>query len=93
MLGISRYLTFTVAAAALLVEPALAQAHSPHAHRGSCRYEARAALLQDIANSPFYGPFGGYYDASAAARYSGPNERHYFGYGSGARFDWGWDWL
>ena len=34
-----------------------------------------------IANSPFYGPFGDYEDAAAASHYSGPNERHYFGYG------------
>jgi len=38
-------------------------------------------MIDAIAHSPFYGPFGGYEDAAAASHYSGPNERRYFGYG------------
>ena len=72
MLRISHYLTLAVGAAALLAQPALAQANSAHSYRASYRHYhhhaafayrhrlAYAARVQEIANSPFYGPFGGY---------------------------------
>jgi len=98
MLRISHYLTLAVGAAALLAQPLLAQANSAHSYRASYRHYhhhaafayrhrlAYAARVQEIANSPFYGPFGGYYDSYAAAQYAGPKARHYFGYGSDGRF-------
>ncbi len=90
MLRIAHYLTLAAGAAVLLVQPVSAQtqsAHSVHravAHRAAYAYRllsVPAASPQALANPAFYGPFGGYADARAASQYSGPNQRHYFGYG------------
>jgi hypothetical protein len=90
MLRISHYLALAAGAAALLAQPALAQAHSVRSHHAGYRhhhYNAPAAYgyrdvgatLNEIVTSPFSGPFGGYEDAHAAWQSSGPKERHYFG--------------
>ncbi len=78
-----------VGVAALLAQSCAAQAHWCRASRGHCHNhhvseaQRRVAreIIDAIAHSPFYGPFGGYEEAAAASRYSGPNERCYFGYG------------
>ncbi len=77
---------------ALLAQPTVSQAQSANpyrAHRGYyhrhhvSEYQWRyvRATIEEIANSPFYGPFGNYYDAAAASQYTGPNQRRFFGYG------------
>jgi hypothetical protein len=97
MLRISHYLTLAAGAAALLAQPALAQADSVRSHHAGYRHhydDAPAAYghrdvgatLNEVARSRFYGPFGGYEDAHANWRYSGPNQRYYFGYGWDPRF-------
>jgi len=92
----SHCLRFVVGAAALLAQPGLAPAHSLRFHHAGYRHHYYCyystpiayghrdvdAILNEIATSPFYGPFGGYEDAHAAWQYCGPNQRHYFGYGS-----------
>ena len=84
---IAYYLILTVGTVALLAQPALAETHSTHslrAHRKADAYRhpaAAAATPPQLADPRFYGPFGGYAEANAAAQYSGPNERRYFGYG------------
>jgi hypothetical protein len=83
----THYLTVAAGAAVLLVQPALAQTHSGHAHRARhaahayTRLVVAAASPQELADPIFYGPFGGYAEASAASRYWGPDQRYYFGYG------------
>jgi hypothetical protein len=84
-------LTLLAGAAILLAQPVLAQAHTAHSHHVAYRHHHVAtvayshqrvrATLDTIARSPFYGPFGGYYETAAAAHYRGRNERHYYGYG------------
>ncbi len=80
-------------AAALLAQSALTQsvlaqsAQPYHAHRGYyhrhyvSEYQQLyvQATIREVARSPFYGPFGGYYEAAASSQYAGRNERHYFG--------------
>jgi hypothetical protein len=85
----SFYLMVAAGVAALLAQSCGAQAHWCRAARGYCHHhhvsEAQWRVAREtidaIAHSAFYGPFGGYEDAAAASRYSGPNERRYFGYG------------
>jgi hypothetical protein len=102
MLRVSHYLTLAAGAAALLAQPALAQTHSVRSHHAGYRHhydDAPAAyghrdvgaMLNEVARSRFYGPFGGYEDAHANWQYSGPNQRHYFGYGWDPRFGYGPD--
>ncbi len=88
-----RYLVLTAGVAvalaqAALTQPALAQSARPyHAHRGyyhrhyGSEYQQLyvQATIERVARSPFYGPFGGYYEAAASSQYYGPNERRYFG--------------
>jgi transglycosylase-like protein with SLT domain len=95
MLRIS-YCLGLAAAAALLTQSGLAQAHPAHSHHyrhahhyASAHRRSVDAIRQDVATSPFYGPFGGYPEAQAAAQFSGPNGRRYFGTGSGHRYSWG----
>ena len=38
-------------------------------------------ILTEVATLPFYGTFGGLEDTHWAARYPGPVERRYYGYG------------
>ena len=98
-----RYGVLTAGAAALLAQPALTQsalaqsAHQYHAHRGYyhryylSEYQRQLyvqATIQEVFRSPFYGPFGGYYEAAASSQYAGPNERHYFGRYLGDPRDW-----
>ncbi len=75
-------------AQAALTQPARAQ--SPHQYPGHRGYYYRhygseyqqlyvQATIAQVARSPFYGPFGGYYEAAASSQYYGPNERRYFG--------------
>jgi hypothetical protein len=98
MLRVSHYLAFAAGAAALLAQPASAQADAAPGHHAGYRhhyyygdyYGAPAgyghrdvgAILHEVRTSPFYGQFGGYEDAHAAWQYFGPGQRHYFG---------GWD--
>jgi soluble lytic murein transglycosylase-like protein len=96
MLRISHCLVLA-AASALVAAPELAQAHSAHSrhyqharhHLAYARHRAVKTIIEDVATSPFYGPFGGYADAQAAAQFSGPNARRHFGTGSGHRYSWG----
>jgi hypothetical protein len=99
-----RYVVLTAGVAALLApsvftRPALAQtppAHSYHAHRGYyhrhyvSEYQQGyvQATIEEVARSPFYGPFGGYSEAAASSQYFGPNERRYFGRYLGDGRDW-----
>jgi hypothetical protein len=95
MLHIARCMTLAAAAAALLAQPVLAQAHSHHGrhHHPEAAVHRRpvATILQDVASLPFYGPFGGYAEAAAASNYAGPNQRRYFGYGYEPRLGTGAD--
>ena len=85
----SHFLTVAAGVAALLAQSCAAQAHWCRGSRGYCHHpyasEAQRRFTREmidaIAHSPFYGPFGGYEDAAAASHYSGPDERRYFGYG------------
>jgi hypothetical protein len=80
-----------VAAAALLAQPAAAQADSVrsrhavyrHYHYAAYAYPYRSVgvILTEVATSPVYGTFGGYEDTFWASHYPGPVERRYFGYG------------
>jgi soluble lytic murein transglycosylase-like protein len=83
----SPYLTSAIAATAavvLLAQPSPSEAHSYRTHEAlAYRHHRARAIVEAVAGSPLYGPFGGYADAAAAAQYPGPNARHYFGYGSG----------
>jgi hypothetical protein len=99
-----RYVVLTAGVAVLLaqsalIRPALAQTPPAHSHhRGyyhrhyASEYEQSyvQATIEEVARSPFYGPFGGYYEAAASSQYAGPNERRYFGryLGNGQGF-WG----
>ena len=92
---ISHCLALAVGAALLVAQLAQAQAAHSHDHRHHHREALAhrrpvAAILQDVASLPFYGPFGGHSEAAAAADYAGPNQRHYFGYGSGRHFGASW---
>jgi soluble lytic murein transglycosylase-like protein len=82
MVRIPHYLTLGVLAAVSLAQSAQASdRHYRHHHRPYVvAHRSAQAIKQEVANSPFYGPFGGY---------AGPNARHYFGYGSGPRFGYG----
>jgi hypothetical protein len=102
MLRLSHSLMLAAGAAALLAQPASAQTHSVRAHHAGYRHHYSyapadyghrdvRATLNEVATSPFYGPFGGYEDAHAVWQYSGPNQRHYFGYGWDPRFGYGPD--
>jgi hypothetical protein len=102
MSRILHYLAFATGAAALLAQPALAQAHSVRSHHAGYRnhysyapaaygYRDVGATLNEVAASPFYGSFGGYEDAHAAWQYPAPNARHYFGYGWDPRYGYGPD--
>lgn len=88
-------------AAVLLAQPALAQEHSSRSRHAAYRHhyyydyapDADAYIrgdlgmtLEEVARSPFYGPFGGYEDSHAAWRFPGPNQRRYFGYGWDPRY-------
>jgi hypothetical protein len=44
-------------------------------------YRTPGVILTEVATLPFYGTFGGYEDTYWAARYPGPVERRYYGYG------------
>ncbi len=48
---------------------------NPHRCRTPC------TILTEVATLPFYGTFGGLEDSYWAARYPGPVERRYYGYG------------
>lgn len=88
-----RYLVLAACAAVVLAQPAFvrpATAQSPHqypSHRGyyyrhyGSEYQQLyvQATIAQVFRSPFYGPFGGYYEAAASSQYYGPNERRYFG--------------
>jgi hypothetical protein len=100
MLRRSHVLMFAAGVAALVAQPALAQAHSPRWHHfGYWQYhDTRGAYRPDISatiyetrRSPFYGPFSGYADTHAAWLYPGRNARHYFGYGFVAPYRYGLD--
>jgi hypothetical protein len=102
-----RYVVLTAGAATLLAQsaltlPALAQTPPAHSyHRGYyhrhyvSEYQQLyvQATIEGVARSPFYGPFGGYYEAAASSQYFGPNERRYFDrhLGNGQGF-WGQPW-
>jgi hypothetical protein len=89
-------ITFAVAAASLA--PAMsARADGVYPYRRhhsyyrseaaiAARYAYAQAVIYEVANSPFYGPFGNYADAYAASQYVGPNERHYYGFGPGSGY-------
>jgi len=47
----------------------------------ACPCRIPGAILTEVATSPFYGTFGGLEDTYWAARYPGPVERRYYGYG------------
>jgi soluble lytic murein transglycosylase-like protein len=87
MVRFAHYLTLAAGAAVLFVQPVSAQPQSAHLHRARhaayaySHLSVPAASPQELANPMFYGPFGGYADASAASRYFGRNQRRYFGYG------------
>jgi hypothetical protein len=75
-------------AQAALTQPARAQAGPQYpAHRGYYHRHYVSeyqqfyvqATIERVARSPFYGPFGGYYEAAASSQYYGPNGRRYFG--------------
>ena len=98
-----RYGVLTAGAAALLAHTALTQsalaqsAHQYHAYRGYyhrhyvSEYQRQLyvqATIEEVFRSPFYGPFGGYYEAAASSQYAGPNERRYFGRYLGDARDW-----
>ena len=97
-----RYVVLTASVAALfapsaLTRPALAQTPPAHSyHRGYYHRHYVSenqlgyvqATIEEVARSPFYGPFGGYSEAAASSQYSGPNERRYFGRYLGDAQDW-----
>jgi hypothetical protein len=88
MLRISLWLALAAGGATLLAQPALAQATSHRDHRHvaySDRHRSVSAVVNEVAASPFYGPFGGYPEAAAASHYRGPGERHYY-CGSGGNY-------
>jgi hypothetical protein len=80
-----------LAAVAATCLPAAAQADTVRARRAALphyRYAASAypyrtpgVILTEVATLPFYGTFGGFEDTFWAARYPGPVERRYYGYG------------
>jgi hypothetical protein len=86
MLRHAYYLVIAADALALLAQSSPAQAQGCRFYRGYCHHHSVSepqlrftrATIEAIAGSPFYGRFGGYGDAAAAARYFGPNERRYF---------------
>ena len=47
----------------------------------ACPCRTPGAILTEVATSPIYGTFGGLEDTYRAARYPGPLERRYYGYG------------
>jgi hypothetical protein len=72
--------------------PTIAQADAVRARRAAppphYRYAANpylyrtpGVILTEVATLPFYGTFGGLEDTYWAARYPGPVERRYYGYG------------
>ena len=86
MLRISHWLVLAVGGVALLAQPALAQAQTHRHDRHvvhSYPHRSVPAMVNDVATSPFYGPFGGYPEAAAAAQYPGRDERRY-GFGGAA---------
>ena len=88
LLRVPPYLALAAIVAAVLGQPAMAHAdghHHRHAHRATAAASHRPveAIIAEVQTSPFYGPFGGYYDAAAASQYYGPYARHYFGFGPG----------
>jgi soluble lytic murein transglycosylase-like protein len=75
MVRIPHYLALGVFAAVSLAQSA--QASDRH-HRHYVAYRSAQAVQQNVAGSPYYGPFGDYADAAAGSRYAGPNARRYF---------------
>ena len=80
-----------LAAVAATVLPAIASADTLRARHAAPRhyryaagaypYRSPGVILTEVATLPFYGTFGGLEDTYWAARYSGPVERRYYGYG------------
>jgi hypothetical protein len=80
-----------LAAGAVILLPAIAQAHTArsrhaayrHYHHAAYAYPYRSVgvILTEVATSPFYGTFAGHEDTFWASRYPGPVERRYYGYG------------
>jgi len=63
MLRIPHYLSCAAGAATLLLQTGLTQAHvRRHAATSAYQHRLLHVAPQDIAGSPFYGPFGGYAD-------------------------------
>jgi hypothetical protein len=89
MVRISRCLI--LAAAVALMLPAIARADAARVRHAAPRhyhypanaypYRSPGVILTEVATLPFYGTFGGYEDTYWAARYPGPVERRYYGYG------------
>jgi hypothetical protein len=81
MVPLSHWLALAAGGVTLLAQPALAQAQSHRHHRHvaySDRHRSVSAVVNEVATSPFYGPFGGYPEAAAASHDRGPGERHYY---------------
>jgi hypothetical protein len=80
-----------LAAVAATVLPAIAWADTARVRHAPVRYYRYAAnaypyrgagvIMTEVATLPFYGTFGGSEDTYWAARYPGPVQRRYYGYG------------
>ena len=79
-----------LAAVTAVLLPAVARADTLHVRRATpphyrtaapCPCRTPGVILTEVATSPFYGTFGGLEDTFWAARYPGPVERRYYGYG------------
>lgn len=83
MMRIPHYLCFAVGIIAVSIVPAVAETHAP-SHRGHHAAQTADGATPQLTNPVFYGAFGGYAEANAAAQFSGPGERHYFGFAGAA---------
>jgi hypothetical protein len=80
-----------LAAGAVILLPAIAQADTARSRHAAYRhyhyaayaypYRSVGVILTEVATSPFYGTFAGHEDTFWASRYPGPVERRYYGYG------------
>src|SRR5271170_5647314 len=81
MLRIPQCLMLAIGAAALFAQTALANEPQDRHHAAAAyrHHHLVQAAAPAAASSSVYGTFGGYGESAAAARYAGPDARHYFG--------------
>jgi hypothetical protein len=77
--AVALLLPATVRADAVRVRHAASRYY--HYPAGAYPYRSPGVILTEVATLPFYRTFGGFEDTYWAARYPGPVERRYYGYG------------